>query len=47
MAVWVLYEGAEDAQYGTRHLESMGEGKEVSIVLNSEQVSNIALFLDF
>jgi hypothetical protein len=31
-------QAAEDAQYGTRHLESMGEGKEVSIVLNSEQV---------
>jgi transposase len=31
-------QAAEDAQYGTRHLESMGEGKEVSMVLNSEQV---------
>ena len=31
-------QAAEDAQYGTRHLESMGEDKEVSIVLNSEQV---------
>jgi Transposase DDE domain len=31
-------QAAEDAQYGTRHLESMGEGKDVSIVLNSEQV---------
>lgn len=31
-------QAAEDARYGTRHLESMGEGKEVNIVLNSEQV---------
>jgi transposase len=31
-------QAAEDAQYGTRHLESMGEGKDVSIILNSEQV---------
>ena len=31
-------QAAEDAQYGTRHLASVGEGKEVSIILNSEQV---------
>lgn len=31
-------QAAEEATYGTRHLESMGEGKEVSVVLNSEQV---------
>ena len=31
-------QAAEDAQYGTRHLASEGEGKEVSIILNSEQV---------
>ena len=31
-------QAAEDAQYGTRHLESVGEGKEVSLILNSEQV---------
>jgi transposase len=35
-----VLQAAEDAKYGTRHLESMGEGKEVSIVLNSEQIRN-------
>ena len=33
-------QAAEDASYGTRHLESMGEGKDVNIVLNSEQVKS-------
>lgn len=35
-----VLQAAEDAQYGSRHLESMGEGKAVSVVLNSEQVRN-------